>query len=34
MLEREVKIVDGGIDRLFYDLYGMTVVEVKVVEGE
>ena len=29
MLERQIKIVDAQIDRLVYELYGLT--EVKVV---
>ena len=31
--ERRIKIVDAQIDRLVYDLYGLTEEEVKVVEG-
>ena len=31
--ERQIKIVDAQIDRLVYDLYGLTEEEVKVVEG-
>ena len=30
--ERQIKIVDGQIDRLVYDLYGLTEEEIKVVE--
>jgi len=33
MLERQIKIVDAQIDRLVYDLYGLTEEEVKVVAG-
>ena len=33
LYERQVKIVDAQIDRLVYDLYGLTEGEVKVVEG-
>jgi len=33
LYERQVKIVDAQIDRLVYDLYGLTEEEVKVVEG-
>ena len=31
---RQIKMVDVQIDRLVYDLYGLTEEEVKVVEGE
>ncbi|KAF5437575.1 hypothetical protein C5S35_03370 [Candidatus Methanophagaceae archaeon] len=30
---RQIKLVDVQIDRLVYDLYGLTEVEVKMVEG-
>ena len=30
--ERQIKLVDAQIDRLVYDLYGLTEEEVKVVE--
>ena len=30
---RQIKIVDVQIDRLVYDLYGLTEDEIKVVEG-
>ena len=33
LYERQIKIVDAQIDRLVYELYGLTEVEVKVVEG-
>jgi len=33
LYERQIKIVDAQIDRLVYDLYGLTEGEVKVVEG-
>ena len=33
LYERQIKIVDAQIDRLVYDLYGLTEDEVKVVEG-
>ena len=33
LYERQIKIVDTQIDRLVYDLYGLTEEEVKVVEG-
>jgi hypothetical protein len=32
MLERQIKIVNAQIDRLVYDLYGLTGEEVKVVK--
>ena len=31
LYERQIKIVDAQIDRLVYDLYGLTEEEVKVV---
>ena len=31
LYERQIKIVDRQIDRLAYDLYGLTEEEVKVV---
>ena len=31
--ERQIKIVDAQIDRLVYDLYGLTEGEIGVVEG-
>jgi hypothetical protein len=34
LYERQIKIVDAQIDRLVYELYGLTEEEVKVVEGE
>jgi hypothetical protein len=34
LYERQIKIVDAQIDRLVYDLYGLTEEEMKVVEGE
>jgi Cys-tRNA synthase (O-phospho-L-seryl-tRNA:Cys-tRNA synthase) len=34
LYERQIKLVDAQIDRLVYDLYGLTEEEVKVVEGE
>ena len=33
LYERQIKVVDAQIDRLVYDLYGLTEEEVKVVEG-
>jgi hypothetical protein len=32
--ERQIMIVDTQIDRLVYDLYGLTDEEIKVVEGD
>ena len=32
LYERQIKMVDAQIDRLVYDLYGLTEEEVKVVE--
>ena len=32
LYERQIRIVDTQIDRLVYDLYGLTEEEVKVVE--
>ncbi|MGB7531663.1 MAG: Eco57I restriction-modification methylase domain-containing protein [Halobacteriota archaeon] len=34
LYERQIRIVDTQIDRLVYDLYGLTEEEVKVVVGE
>ena len=31
LYERQIKIVDAQIDRLVYDLYGLTEEEVRVV---
>ena len=33
LYERQIKIVDAQIDRLVYDLYGLTEEEMNVVEG-
>jgi hypothetical protein len=33
MHEWQIKVVDAQIDRLVYDLYGLTGEEVKVVEA-
>jgi hypothetical protein len=33
LYERQIKIVDAQIDRMVYDLYGLTEEEIKVVEG-
>jgi len=32
LYEQQIRIVDAQIDRLVYDLYGLTEGEVKVVE--
>jgi Cys-tRNA synthase (O-phospho-L-seryl-tRNA:Cys-tRNA synthase) len=32
LYERQIKFVDAQIDRLVYDLYGLTEEEIKVVE--
>ena len=32
LYERQIKIVDAQIDRLVYDLYGLTEEEVNVVK--
>ncbi|MBN2267116.1 MAG: hypothetical protein JW725_02125 [Candidatus Babeliaceae bacterium] len=34
LYERRIKIVDAQIDKLVYELYGLTEEEVKVVEGK
>jgi len=34
LYERQIKLVDAQIDRLVYDLYGLTEEEIEVVEGE
>ena len=34
MVKREIESTDRAIDRLVYELYGLTEEEVKVVEGE
>ena len=34
LYEQQIKIVDAQIDRLVYDLYGLTEGEVRVVEGK
>jgi type I restriction-modification system DNA methylase subunit len=33
MLERQIKSTDEAIDRLVYDLYGLTEEEIRVIEG-
>jgi type II restriction/modification system DNA methylase subunit YeeA len=32
-LDREIKSTDAEIDRLVYELYGLTEEEIKIVEG-
>jgi hypothetical protein len=32
LLERQIKITDSQIDRLVYELYGLTDEEVKILE--
>ena len=34
LLQREIDAIDAQIDRLVYDLYGLTEEEVKIVEGD
>jgi len=33
-VKREIESTDGAIDRLVYELYGLTEYEVKIVEGQ
>ena len=33
-MKREIESTDGAIDRLVYELYGLTEDEVKIVEGQ
>jgi adenine-specific DNA-methyltransferase len=33
LFERHIKVVDKQIDRLVYELYGLTEKKVKVVDG-
>ena len=33
MLERQIESTDEAIDRLVYELYGLTEEEIKIVEG-
>ena len=33
-VRREIEATDGQIDRLVYELYGLTEEEVRVVEGK
>ncbi len=32
-LQREIAATDGAIDKLVYELYGLTEEEVRIVEG-
>ena len=32
LYERQIRVVDAQIDRLVYDLYGLTEEEIRVVE--
>jgi len=34
LYERQIKIVDAQIDKLVYDLYGLTEEEIRIVEEE
>ena len=33
LLSRQVETADGAIDKLVYELYGLTEEEIKIVEG-
>ena len=33
MLSRQIEATDGAIDKLVYELYGLTEEEIAVVEG-
>jgi hypothetical protein len=33
MIQRQIQATDTQIDRLVYDLYGLTEEEIKIVEG-
>jgi Tfp pilus assembly PilM family ATPase len=33
LYERQIQIADAQIDKLVYDLYGLTEEEIKLVEG-
>jgi hypothetical protein len=33
MLSRQIEATDGAIDKLVYELYGLTAEEITVVEG-
>ena len=34
MVKREIESTDGQIDRLVYELYGLTEEEIRIVEGK
>jgi hypothetical protein len=33
VIERQIEATDGEIDRLVYELYGLTEAEIRLVEG-
>ena len=33
MVKREIESTDSGIDRLVYELYGLSEEEIRIVEG-
>jgi hypothetical protein len=33
MLSRQIEATDGAIDKLVYELYGLTAEEIMIVEG-
>ena len=33
MLSRQIEATDGAIDKLVYELYGLTEEEIRIVEG-
>jgi hypothetical protein len=33
MLSRQIEVTDGAIDKLVYELYGLTEEEIAIVEG-
>jgi len=33
MLQRQIQVTDDQIDRLVFELYGLTEDEIKIVEG-
>jgi hypothetical protein len=34
MLSRQIEATDGAIDKLVYELYGLTAEEIAIVEGK
>ena len=34
MLQRQIEFADRAIDKLVYELYGLTDKEIRIVEGE